>query len=455
MHSFVTRIQKYTDGFLPPFVHGDTDATRRSRLIIGAGFLGGTLGLGFALFYLAIGHYYGSTIVATCDIIFLAVPWFLHRSKGGLKFYGHLICTVLILGFSALTSIEGGVSGHAVAWLSTVPLCAVLLIGVEASYWWCMASVGATLVFSFADLWKPGLMILYPAEWHWWINTAGYVSLSCFLFLLALIFERSRAQALAKTVEANARLSKANTDLAQANKRLLTLDAEKNEFIGIAAHDLKNPLMAVLGYAEILAMQTNPTREYNYLYGEHIKTAAERMLHLIKNLLDINAMEHGLLAVNIREVDLGSLIKQTIALQQITADRKKITIHFDPRETVYVMADSAATLQIVENFISNAVKYSPKSSNIYINITERQGRVTMEVRDEGPGLSAEDQTMLFQKFSRLTPQPTDGESSNGLGLSIVKRLAEAMGGEVGCQSQLGLGTTFSVSLRGHRAAVAA
>jgi signal transduction histidine kinase len=112
-------------------------------------------------------------------------------------------------------------------------------------------------------------------------------------------------------------------------------------------------------------------------------------------------------------------------------------------------------MQIFENFLSNAVKYSPEGRSIFVRTVFKQGHVTLEVQDEGPGLSEDDQGKLFQKFVRLTPQPTAGESSNGLGLSIVKRLAESMGASVGCRSRLGQGTIFWITLRGYHNAAAA
>ena len=142
-------------------------------------------------------------------------------------------------------------------------------------------------------------------------------------------------------------------------------------------------------------------------------------------------------------------IGQIITGQQLAAERKKIAIHVTLPPSVTVMADSHAMMQVIENFLSNAVKYSPEGRNVYLKVFAQQDQVTLEVQDEGPGLSSEDQDKLFQKYSRLTPQPTGGESSNGLGLSIVKRLADSMGAKVGCRSTLGHGTVFWITLRGY------
>lgn len=462
--NLATRIQNWMDGFLPLLAQKDEDSLRHYRLIAGFGFLGGAFGLIYAVFYCLIGHYYGAAIVVLCDLIFIAVPWMMRRTQKHFSFYGHILCGVLTLGFASLAAIEGGIHGHAITWLVTVPFCAVLLIGMRASYVWCGICVLVTAAFSFTDLHGMRAPFLYPEEWHPTVTVVGYVGLGFFLFLLAQIFERGRLDALRKMETAYQELASAtnqlvgaNEGLEKANQQLVQLNREKNEFIGIAAHDLKNPLTAVLGYSEILAAQQQPNREGNMLFGEKIKSAAERMLQLVTDLLDINAMEEGRMGLKMEDVDAGSIVRQVIAGLQHAAQQKNITIHFALPQAVYVTADAQAFMQVIENFLSNAIKYSPQGRNVYVNVSpvKTQGQVTIEVQDEGPGLSEEDQSRLFQKYSRLTPQPTGGESSNGLGLSIVKRLAESMGGKVGCRSHVGRGTIFWVTLRGYGAVVAA
>jgi two-component system sensor histidine kinase/response regulator len=108
--------------------------------------------------------------------------------------------------------------------------------------------------------------------------------------------------------------------------------------------------------------------------------------------------------------------------------------------------DRAAILQILDNLISNALKYSPPKTTVHVHTLPEREHVVVSVRDEGPGINEEDQKKLFQKFSRLSARPTGGESSTGLGLAIVKRLAEAMSGTVQCHSVPGSGATFSLRL---------
>ena len=105
-----------------------------------------------------------------------------------------------------------------------------------------------------------------------------------------------------------------------------------------------------------------------------------------------------------------------------------------------------ALSQVLDNLVSNAVKYSPPNKNIWVDIQETTENVRIAIRDEGPGLSDDDKSKLFGKFARLSAQPTGGEHSTGLGLSIVKKMIEAMNGKVWCESELGHGATFFVEI---------
>ena len=126
-------------------------------------------------------------------------------------------------------------------------------------------------------------------------------------------------------------------------------------------------------------------------------------------------------------------------------EQKHIKLNFDPAET-YVNADPEYMTQVYENLISNAIKFSPSNKEIWVKVWEDGDKVKTMVRDEGPGISTEDQKMMFGKFQVLTAKPTAGERSTGLGLSIVKKYVEAMEGKVWCESELGQGSNFIIEM---------
>lgn len=262
---------------------------------------------------------------------------------------------------------------------------------------------------------------------------------------LSVLAEQNRR--LQRTVEERtAELRDKNSELTEVNNSLNQMNSEKNEFMGIAAHDLKNPLGAIRGYAEMLEEDSEdiPPGEVADIAAK-IKKSANLMFALVSNLLDVNRIEQGKMELELAPCDLWDKVREAVECYRDRAAAKGIALHFDAGERPpLVMADANQLTQILDNLVSNAVKYSPPNKNIYVRTARAGDSVRAEVRDEGPGISAEDQKRLFGKFARLTARPTAGEHSTGLGLAIVKRLVESMHGKVWCESAPGQGATFLV-----------
>jgi signal transduction histidine kinase len=230
-------------------------------------------------------------------------------------------------------------------------------------------------------------------------------------------------------------------------------NAEKNEFLGIVAHDLKNPLTTIQLAARMM-QKTAPelgVEDVRELSGD-ILTSSNRMFDLITNLLDVNRLEQNTIRFDELAFDIMPLVERTISHYNDIASAKTLVLHCQTKEpSISALADESATMQVLDNIVSNAVKYSPQGKNIYVSVGKESldngtQIVQIAIRDEGPGISEEDMTKLFGKFARLTAKPTGGEHSTGLGLSIVKKIVEAMNGRVYCQSRLGEGATFIVEL---------
>jgi signal transduction histidine kinase len=237
----------------------------------------------------------------------------------------------------------------------------------------------------------------------------------------------------------------------QKNQDLVLLNQEKNEFLGIVAHDLKNPLQAIQGSAELIQItlkEENLTSKTEVIeFAEMISLSAERMFELITNLLDVNAIESGKITVNLQEIDILVILQKVVKEYTKKALIKNITVDFAPQLNSYMAyVDINVLHQILDNLVSNAVKYSPVGKNVYIRIFQQATRIRIEIQDQGQGLSPEDQAKLFGKFTRLTAKPTGGEHSTGLGLFIVKKLVTALNGKVWCESELGHGATFILTL---------
>lgn len=252
--------------------------------------------------------------------------------------------------------------------------------------------------------------------------------------------------------ERSFQLEQSNQELSWANERLHDLNNEKNALLGIAAHDMKTPLGTILTITNLLEdAHYPPSQEETRDFASLIRQTAERMMSLVKQVLDMNMIEEGRLQLQLQDFDLRDTLSKVIFDARALAHPKNITLHFTPPlRALLVYADHMATIQCLENVLSNAVKYSPLGKNVWVEVEEQQegnkNYVCISVRDEGQGLTEQDKERLFTKFARLSARPTGGEHSSGLGLSIVKKLLAAMHGDVRCISEHGKGATFRILL---------
>lgn len=252
-----------------------------------------------------------------------------------------------------------------------------------------------------------------------------------------------------KVRERTAELEEANIELYDRNEELHRLDNEKNEFLGIVAHDLKNPLASIRMGAEMTIHYYEKLSDEEIQARLHsIESTVDRMNTIVENLLNVNAIETGLFTLDVTDVEMRGVLTEIVREYRGQAESKGIFFHlYLPHDDeVIVRTDKSAFYEVIENLVSNALKFSSSETAITISLSTDQVSCRVAVHDEGPGLSVSDQAKLFEKFSRLSARPTGGESSTGLGLSIVKKLVKALGGRVWCESELGKGATFVVEL---------
>ncbi len=255
--------------------------------------------------------------------------------------------------------------------------------------------------------------------------------------------QRLRSVELSNALE---RVSELNQRIREKNVDLERLDAEKNEFLGIAAHDLRSPLNNIRMLAQLIS--TDKQVELSSLpreYAQDILTVTDQMLALINKLLDVNKIESGQVDPQCRPLDWKGIVETVGRRYKEAAQKKNIEIVFEPAATpVIVNLDPACIDQVLDNLISNAVKYSNLGGQIVLRLEASEGQALFSVKDSGPGIVPEELPRLFERFQRLSTQPTAGENSVGLGLSIVHKLVELMDGRVWCESVEGQGATFFV-----------
>ena len=248
-----------------------------------------------------------------------------------------------------------------------------------------------------------------------------------------------------KVLDRTKKLKETNNDLQKAYLKVLDLNNEKNEFLGIAAHDLKNPLVAIKGFGEIIKADETLERSELEEFAKTIIESSERMFDIITSLLDINKIEEGRVEVKYELNSANKLVENLVTQNTEAALKKGIKLNFNKlANDITFPSDKTLLSQVLDNFISNGIKFSPANKDVDINIIARNRSIVFEVKDFGPGLSEEDKSKLFQKFSKLSARPTAGEHSTGLGLSISKKIAEMLGGTIEVYSKLGDGASFSL-----------
>lgn len=232
------------------------------------------------------------------------------------------------------------------------------------------------------------------------------------------------------------------------NRQLATLNVQKNEFLGIAAHDLRNPISVILMYAEMLQGMLNQNLSGKQLeFLTTIHRMSEFMLQLLDDLLDISAIESGTLTLNRRVQDYLALVRHSISLNSLLAEKKQMTITLECADPLPMLAlDANKIEQVLNNLLSNAIKYSHPRTLITVRISPQANVLLTEVSDHGQGIPADDLPHIFQTFYRASVRATQGEKSTGLGLAIVKRIIEGHGGTIDVTSDVGAGSKFSFSL---------
>jgi two-component system sensor histidine kinase/response regulator len=244
-------------------------------------------------------------------------------------------------------------------------------------------------------------------------------------------------------------ISRVRTQLAlkTARDQLKQLAEDKDELLGILAHDLKNYLGGMNMSAELMSRQIERFKDerMTQLLDNMIRSSSSAMA-FVKEFLANSATDHGFtlkpIAVNLTEIATAA-----VRQYQEAARLKKIKIQTDfPVEAVLVLADIFALDQVLDNLISNALKFSSPDKEIFVSVRSAGDHAECVIRDEGPGFTVEDKEKMFRRYVRLSARPTGGEPSTGLGLSIVRKLVQGMNGELSCESIPENGATFIVRL---------
>jgi signal transduction histidine kinase len=245
--------------------------------------------------------------------------------------------------------------------------------------------------------------------------------------------------------KSNAELNQRQKEIEHQNRELAKLNKEKDDFLGMAAHDLRNPLSGIRSAVELIKMEEDPTPQILREYTELIQISTDRMLDLLNDLLDIQSLKSGRKDIPAEPVNVQNALSLSLANFNQSAEAKNIRLETVFKQSdVQVMGSANGLVRVFDNLISNAIKFSPRESTVTIRIKKVDKDIRIEVKDTGPGISADEQEKLFSRFARLSNVPTGNETSTGLGLYIVKKIVSSMNGKVWCTSKAEEGATFVV-----------
>jgi signal transduction histidine kinase len=248
--------------------------------------------------------------------------------------------------------------------------------------------------------------------------------------------------------QANDELQAAHRELKIKNNQLEQLNSEKNRFLGMAAHDLRNPITVIGGFCSlflggVLGEISAQQREII----ERIKKSSTFMHQMLEDLLDVSQIEAGKLELRLTLMDLNELIENNVTLNRMFAEKKQISLQYVATGTPPRMnLDGPKMDQVFNNLISNAIKFSNPETAILVELKIAENEVLVTVRDQGQGIPGDEIEKVFKPFEKTSTRSTGGEKSTGLGMVIVKKIVESHQGRIWLESTLGVGTTFFVAL---------
>lgn len=277
-------------------------------------------------------------------------------------------------------------------------------------------------------------------KFHTRIMLIMSISLLAIAILAALAFIIKR--------KVNRKLQATNDLVTRQNERLSELNYEKNSLISIVSHDLSTPFASIGMWAQLMQVDTNNLSTEQKKALSRIEQATAYGEKLIRHILDVEKAQTNQHKLQLENLDLRIFSESVIDIFQPVAGKKNIQLHLEcPKKSLYFLSDRQLLSRMLENLLSNAIKYTDQGKNVWMSVSEEKDAISIKVRDEGVGIEKDELPHLFSKYSKISSQPTNGEPSTGLGLSIVKRICEELNGQISCESWPGEGSIFTVVLK--------
>lgn len=229
-------------------------------------------------------------------------------------------------------------------------------------------------------------------------------------------------------------------------KTIDEINKEKQQIISIVSHDIKAPLNRIFALMQLLHMDLSNLTADQRQYLDKVHQVVADGLGMIRNLVDYRDLECHIIETHPEEIDITDLVKTSVRSYESLAEKKNISITVSADENVLLTTDRQCLSRVLDTLLSNAIKFSKEGKHVWVCLKNADDHIEIMVKDEARGFTSEDKLRLFQKFQKLSAKPTSGESSTGLGLFIAKKMLDTIHGEIRCDSQEGVGSTFTVTL---------
>ncbi|HNP16818.1 MAG TPA: HAMP domain-containing sensor histidine kinase [Fulvivirga sp.] len=438
--------------FIDRFLHLDRFTTeeglKKSRLFVKACLLTSL----FSTTYIWLSIYFGydrGVYLMLFNVVGFILLALLVKTKLPIVWLGNVYVFFGAFAIYVLTYYSGGVWSAIYPWIVSIPILAMLVVNKFSGGFWGVVSFGVMIWFALLAYNE----IELPIEYNFEQRTLWYITVLPGLLLIILfisfVFEDMQSKSLMILTKKNEQLNIQKETISKQSDRLTNLLEEKNTIIRILAHDLRNPLKNITSLVDLMEIENDESMKKQYV--GMINDGSLKAQHLVNRVLEMDASNQEDVELHLEEVEVKEYLNLIINSMKISAESKNIVLKLiDNSYNTVVMADRTYLELIFENLLSNAIKFSEKNTTVTIFIENDGNKVRIKVSDQGPGISKEEQGKLFQKFSKLSARPTAGESSTGLGLSLVKRYVELIDGEIWFESNEEKGSTFVVVLKAEK-----